>query len=111
MQIEPSVRDVKNPNFGLGLSLSQTTRPDRLAILLLFGALAMFALWLIGLAAQARGYRVNFGSRARADSTLSTISLARWWLEEPAHRATRFRKREETIALERLRNLAWGRQI
>lgn len=47
--------------------------------------------------------RVNFGSRARADSTLSTISLARWWLEEPAHRATRFRKREETRAnLERI---------
>jgi hypothetical protein len=111
MQIEQSFRDVRNPNFGLGLSLSQTTRPDRLAILLLIGALAMFALWLIGLAARARGYRVNFGSRARADSTLSTISLARWWLEEPAHRATRFRKREETIALEMLRNLAWGRQI
>lgn len=111
MQIEQSFRDVKNPHVGLGLSLSQTTRPDRLAILLMIGALAMFALWLIGLAAQARGYRVNFGSRAKAASTLSTISLARWWLEEPAHRVTRFRKREEVTALETLRNLAWGRQI
>jgi predicted small integral membrane protein len=111
MQIEQSFRDVKNPRWGLGLSLSQTTRPDRLAILLLIGALAMFALWLIGLAAQARGYRVSFGSRAKAASTLSIISLAFWWLEEPAHRTTRFRKQEEITALESLRNLAWGMQI
>lgn len=111
MQIEQSFRDVKNPRVGLGLSLSQTTRPDRLAILLLIGALAMFACWLIGLMAQVRGYRVNFGSRAKAASTLSIISLARWWLEEPAHRTIRFRKREEISALETMRNLAWGRQI
>jgi hypothetical protein len=111
MQIEQSFRDVKNPRWGLGLSLSQTTRPDRLAILLLIGALAMFALWLIGLMTQARGYRVSFGSRAKAASTLSIISLARWWLGEPAHRVTRFRKREEIAALETLRNLAWGREI
>lgn len=111
MQIEQSFRDVKNPSFGLGLSLSQTTRPDRLAILLLIGALAMYALWLIGLVVQVRGYRVSFGSSARTDSTLSIISLARWWLEEAAHRATRFRKQEEITALEALRNLAWGRKI
>lgn len=106
MQIEPSFRDVKNPRWGLGLSLSQTTRQDRLGILLLIGALAMFALWLIGLMTQARGYRVNFGSRAKAASTLSIISLARWWLDEPEHRTTRFRKREKVTALETLRNLA-----
>ena len=111
MQIEQSFRDAKNPRFGLGLSLGQTTRPDRLAILPPIGALAIFALWLIGLAAPARGYRVNFGSRAKAASTLSIISLARWWLGEPAHRTPRFRKREEVAALETLRNLAWGRQI
>lgn len=108
MQIEQSFRDVKNPRVGLGLSLSQTTRPDRLVILLMIGALAMFACWLIGLIAQARGYRASFGSRAKAASALSIISLARWWLGEPAHRVTRFRKREEAIALETLRNLAWG---
>jgi predicted small integral membrane protein len=111
MQIEQSFRDVKNPRWGLGLSLSQTTRPDRLAILLLIGALAMFACWLIGLIAQARGYQVNFGSRAKAASTLSIISLARWWLEEPEHRTIRFRKREEMAALETMRNLAWGWQL
>jgi predicted small integral membrane protein len=108
MQIEQSFRDVKNPRVGLGLSLSQSTRPDRLAILLLIGALAMFACWLIGLMAQVRGYRVNFGSRARAASTLSIISLARGWLDEPAHRATRFRKREKITALETMRKMAWG---
>jgi predicted small integral membrane protein len=111
MQIEQSFRDVKNPRVGLGLSLSQTTRPDRLAILLLIGALAMFALWLIGLMTQARGYRVNFGSRAKAASTLSIISLARWWLHEPEHRTTRFRKREEIAALQALKNMAWEMRI
>lgn len=111
MQIEQSFRDVKNARWGLGLSLSQTTRPDRLAILLLIGALAMFALWLIGLMTQARGYRVNYGSRAKAASALSIISLARWWLGEPAHRTARFRKQEEISALTTLRNLAWGWEI
>jgi hypothetical protein len=111
MQIEQSFRDVKNPRWGLGLSLSQTTRPERLAILLLIGALAMFALWLIGLVAQARGYRVRFGSSCRAGSAVSVISLARWWLDESAHRHTRFRKQEELKALETLRNLAWGMEI
>lgn len=43
MPIEQSFREVKNPRWGRGLSLSQTTRPDRLAILLLIGAWAMFA--------------------------------------------------------------------
>lgn len=111
MQIEQSFRDMKNQHVGLGLSLSQTTRPDRLAILLMIGALAMFALWLIGLIAQARGCQVSFGSRAKAASTLSVISLARWWLAEPAHRTARFREKETTSALDALRNMAWAGKI
>jgi len=71
----------------------------------------MFALWLIGLGAQAGAIRVSFGSRTRAAATLSIISLARWWLEEPAHRMIHFRKKEGITAFEALENMAWRVKI
>jgi hypothetical protein len=82
MQIEQTFRDVKNGQWGLGLKNSQTRKHKRLAILFLLGALITYALWLIGLAAIRRGYRVCYGSKAKAPSTLSTISLAQSWLNE-----------------------------
>jgi hypothetical protein len=80
MQIEQTFRDLKNAQWGMGLSNSQTRKPARLAILLLIAALLAFALWLIGLAARAKGYCVAYGSRNKAATTLSTLSLARHWL-------------------------------
>lgn len=80
MQIEQTFRDVKNRQWGMGLSDSQTTHLGRLSILLLIGALASYALWLIGLAAQRTGYKVAYGSKKKAASTLSIISLARCWI-------------------------------
>jgi hypothetical protein len=53
-----------------------------LAILLIIGALVIFALWLIGLAARAAGYRIEYGSKKNASHTLSVISLARSWIRE-----------------------------
>ena len=82
MQIEQSFRDVKNARWGMGLSASQTRQPRRLAILMLIGALACYALWLIGLALRSNGYRIEFGSRKKAATALSVISLARWWMAE-----------------------------
>ena len=82
MQIEQTFRDVKNGQFGLGLSQSQTRKHKRLSILFLLGALITYALWLIGLAAIRSGYQVCYGSKKKARSTLSTISLARNWLDE-----------------------------
>ena len=82
MQIEQTFRDIKNPQWGLGLSDSQTRKRQRLAILLLLGALATYALWLIGLAAAQGGYRVQYGSKAKAATTLSIISLAQLWISE-----------------------------
>lgn len=82
MQIEQTFRDVKNPRWGLGLWHSQTKKPDRLACLLLIGALACYALWLIALAVRESGYRIQFGSKGKAAHTLSLISLARWWVME-----------------------------
>lgn len=82
MQIEQTFRDVKNPRWGLGLSHSQTNKPERLACLLLIGALVCYALWLIALAVRKSGYRIEFGSKKKAAHALSLISLARWWVRE-----------------------------
>lgn len=82
MQIEESFRDLKSTQWGMGLSSSQTRHPKRLAVLLLIAALLSFALWLIGLAVRGSGYCVQYGSRKKAASTLSILSLARHWLLE-----------------------------
>lgn len=82
MQIEQTFRDLKNPKWGMGLSNSQTRKPQRLAALLLIAALLSFTLWLIGLVALAQGYSSAYGSRAKAASTVSILTLARHWLCE-----------------------------
>ncbi|MGW8389800.1 IS4 family transposase [Pseudoduganella sp. HUAS MS19] len=82
MQIEQTFRDLKNAQWGMGLRLSQTHTLRRLAILLLLGTLLTYALWLIGLAARKTGFSVAYGSRAKAASTLSILSLAMHWINE-----------------------------
>lgn len=82
MQIEQTFRDLKNAQWGMGLTTAQTRKPRRLAALLLIAALLGFALWLIGLAVRYAGYRVEYGSRKKAATTLSILSLARHWLSE-----------------------------
>jgi len=82
MQIEQTFRDLKNAHWGMGLSKSQTKSVQRLAILLLLGALLTYALWLIGLAARRADYSVTYGSRAKAATTLSIMSLAMHWVDD-----------------------------
>lgn len=82
MQIEQTFRDTKNGHWGLGLAHSQSRRRDRLECLLLIGALACYALWVIGITAKYAGYRVEYGSKRKAASALSILSLARWWVDE-----------------------------
>lgn len=80
MQIEQTFRDLKSPQWGMGLSTSQTRKPKRLTILLLIAALVTFALWLIGLVVRKSGYKIQYGSARKANNTLSVLSLARQWL-------------------------------
>jgi hypothetical protein len=87
MQIEQTFRDLKNAQWGMGLRNSQTRQPNRLEALLLIAALLSFALWIIGLAARASGYDIRYGSRKKAASTLSILSLARHWLQDPNTRS------------------------
>lgn len=80
MQIEQTFRDLKNPRWGMGIRHSQTRQPKRLEALLLIAALLSFALWIIGIVALAQGYRLHYGSKQKAPTTLSIVSLARQWL-------------------------------
>lgn len=102
MQIEQTFRDLKNPRWGLALTHTQTRCPKRLAILLIIGALIIFALWLIGLAARAADYRIEYGSKKNAPCTLSVISLARSWIRECGQHC-RLTRHQIEIALDELR--------
>jgi hypothetical protein len=82
MQIEQTFRDLKNGQWGMGLCHSQTRQPARIANLLLIAALVGLALWIIGLCARAAGYRIQYGSKAKAATTVSILTLARHWLTE-----------------------------
>ena len=83
MQIEQSFRDLKNPRHGFGLRYSRSTKPERVAILLLIAALATFAQWLAGLIAKAqewtRLYQANTEKQRR---TLSIVFVGRRVLQE-----------------------------
>lgn len=98
MQIEETFRDLKNTQWGMGMSSSQTRHPKRLAVLLLIAALLSFALWLIGLAVRKSGYCVQYGSRKKAASTLSILSLARHWLLEVNSRLLSRRQLDQASA-------------
>jgi hypothetical protein len=76
MQIEEAFRDIKSERFGLGLSASQTRDPERLSILLLIGALALFLLWLTGRASiKQETHRQYQSNTIRNRLALSAIYL------------------------------------
>lgn len=99
MQIELSFRDLKSHRYGQGFEDSLTRSGKRIEILLLVNALAAFACWLAGMAAEATGvsrWLMPIGSVRRLYSTLriGREALVRDW---PMERTSRW--------LERLRNL------
>lgn len=76
MQIEEAFRDIKSERYGLGLSASQTRSLQRLRVLLLIGALALFVLWLVGSAAIRETLQRQFQSNTlRTRRVLSVIYL------------------------------------
>ncbi len=109
MQIEQTFRDIKNGKWGLALKDSQTKKLQRLEALLLIGALITYSLWLIGLAAGQRGYRVAYGSKKKAGATLSVISLAQQCINE-GKRLFRS-KRQFAEALDELANMVMSFEI
>ncbi len=78
MQIELSFRDLKNDRFGLGFSLTRTTRIDRLNSLLLIGTLATLCLWWLGLLARAKQWHLHFqANTVQHRNVLSATFLGR----------------------------------
>lgn len=60
MQIEESFRDQKSTRFGLGMALHESRCHERLAVLVLIGTLALFAMLFIGVAAEQAGLAKRF---------------------------------------------------
>lgn len=98
MQIEQTFRDLKNAQWGLGLSTCQTRAAMRLNALNLIGALLTYALWLIGLALRRAGHNVTYGSRSKASTTLSLLSLALYWMGQPTMPTITRRQLTEALA-------------
>ena len=86
MQIEETFRDLKDARFSLGMTLARTHSLERQQVLLLLGALAMLALWLVGLAARTKGWHRAFqANTVKARHVLSVIFLAREVTRERQH--------------------------
>jgi hypothetical protein len=74
MQIEEGFRDIKCERYGLGLSASLTKAAKRLETLLLIGALALFIIWMTGIAAIQQNIHHHFQSNTtRHRAVLSSI--------------------------------------
>lgn len=73
MQIEEAFRDTKSHRVGFSISKSLTRHRQRLAILLLIGALATLITWLMGILTELRHhhrqYQSNTNKRRRVLST------------------------------------------
>lgn len=78
MQIEESFRDLKSPQYGLGLRHSGSRSPQRFDILLLIAMLAEWVLRLLGLIAKQQGWQRAFQANTlRHRPVLSGIRLGR----------------------------------
>jgi len=76
MQIEEAFRDMKSEQYGFGLSGSHTTQRERWTMLLLIGAIAHLAVWLVGRATiQARGHYQYQANTTRKRLVLSAVTL------------------------------------
>jgi len=76
MRIEHEFRDTKNGEWGIGLEYTRTKTIERLQILLLIGYLAIFLLWLIGLAAEEKKLHYHYQANTiKSHRVLSLVYL------------------------------------
>lgn len=89
MQIEETFRDLKDDRWSFGLALARSQSRARREVLLLIGALATLQLWLVGLAARARGWMSHFQANTeRRRAVLSVTFLGREVLKHPSYSLT-----------------------
>lgn len=103
MQIEQTFRDLKSQRLALGLSTCQTRSAPRMAMLLLIGALASHALWIVGLTMRRCGPAIKYGGAKQSTPTLSVVGLAMFWLNQ--RRLPTFTRSQLAITLGELRSL------
>ncbi len=76
MQIEESFRDLKNTRNGFSIRHCRSAGKERLDIALLIGGLAMFVLWIIGIAAKQKNMQYDFQSNTtKKYDVLSVFSI------------------------------------
>jgi hypothetical protein len=77
MQVEESFRDSKSPRYGWSLSHTNSS-PERVAVLLLVGAIAMVLVCLVGLASEMEQLHLRFqANTTRKRRILSVFFLGR----------------------------------
>ena len=78
VQIEETFRDLKSPQYGMGIRQSRSRYPKRYDVLLLIAMLAEIVLWCIGLAAQHLGLQRYFqANTVRKRAVLSIVRLGK----------------------------------
>lgn len=75
MQIEETFRDAKNHRFGWSFSTARSGCADRIATLLMLAALAMYAVTIVGLAAEQLGAHAAYRANTVARRVLSFFVL------------------------------------
>jgi len=88
MQIELGFRDLKSHRYGQAFEDSLTRKRERIEVLLLLHALAMFVVWLAGMAAEASRYQSKLNPYPTTRRLYSSIrlgweALTRRWLIQP----------------------------
>lgn len=77
--IEETFRDLKDPRYGMGLSSSRVTRPDRRDRMLFLFAIAHALLTLLGAASEATGYDRKLKVNTVKKRTLSLFRQGLFW--------------------------------
>jgi len=78
MKIEHEFRDTKDERWGLGFRFSRTRNIDRLRILIMLSVLAIWLLWIIGMATEAKNFHRHFQANSiKNKRILSLVFLGR----------------------------------
>ncbi len=87
MQIEEGFRDLKNERAGLSFRQIRSESLGRLSVALLIGALTMFLLWIIGLAAKRKKLHYQYQANTiRHRNVLSNFIIGWQVLEEKKYK-------------------------
>ena len=78
MTIEESFRDLKSHRWGFAGRYARSSSMERIQVLLLVSALAMFVTWLYGLAAKARDWSERFQANTERKRTVLSIGFLGW---------------------------------